>query len=151
MNAATTQLTQPQRKALAETICKYGDVWDRARDRYEAARASRKEAIIRQVAGDGITKAKDNILLLRAKIESAEDELRKLGFELDSDGTLEVASRSSRLAKTIEERLDAEVGARKQALDQTFERARVKLLLAATAEEAEQIVEPLLNFEVTVK
>lgn len=152
MNEVTTQLTQPQRKALVEMIAKYsGDVWDRAKDKYEHARASRKEAVIREVAGDGVTKAKDTLRSLRVKIKAAEDALGQFGFELDDDGDLELTSRSSRLGKTVEERLDAEVGSRKQVLEQPFERARVKLLLAVTAEEAERIVEPLLNFEVNVK
>jgi hypothetical protein len=35
-----------------------------------------------------------------------------------------------------------------ESLTRPFEAARIKLLLVASAEEAEKIVEPLLNFEV---
>lgn len=95
---------------------------------------------------------KDEILSLQAKTETAEETLRELGLELDSDEkTLDVVSHGSRLSKAIEKRLDAEVGTRENVLTGPFDRARVKLLLAATAEEAEEIVDPLLNFEVQVK
>src|ERR1022692_713154 len=110
MNGETQQLTQPQRNALAEMLKEWGDVWNRAQKKYEETRTSRKEAIIREVAGDGIKKAKDNILSLRTKVQAAEDELRQLGFEVDGDDVLDLTSSSSRLARTIERRLDAEVG-----------------------------------------
>lgn len=151
MNGETQQLTQPQRKALADMLRQYGDVWSRAQRKYEETRTSRKEAIVREVAGEGLTKAKDNALSLRAKAQAAEDELKQLGFELDDEGALDLISGSSRLARTIERRLDAEVGTKDEVLTRPFDSARVKLLLVASAEEAEKIVEPLLNFEVTVK
>ena len=151
MNGETQQFTQPQRKALSDLLKEWGDVWSRAQRKFEGTRTSRKEAIIREVAGDGITKAKENLLSLRAKVQVAEDELRQLGFELDDDGVLDLISSSSRLAKTIERRLDAEVGTKHEVLTRPFDAARIKLLLVASAEEAEKIVEPLLNFEVAVK
>jgi hypothetical protein len=151
MNGETQQFTQPQRKALSDLLKEWGDVWSRAQRKFEGTRTSRKEAIIREVAGDGITKAKENLLSLRAKVQVAEDELRQLGFELDDDGVLDLISSSSRLAKTIERRLDAEVGTKDEVLTRPFDAARIKLLLVASAEEAEKIVEPLLNFEVAVK
>jgi hypothetical protein len=129
----------------------WGDVRNRASSKYEKARASRREAVIREVAGDGIAKAKDNILALRAKSRAADAELKQLGFELDDEGTLNLVYGSSDLADRIEKRLDAEVGTKDEVLTRVFDNARVKLLLVATAEEAEAIVEPLLNFEVKVK
>jgi hypothetical protein len=151
MNGETQQLTQPQRKALADMLRQWGDVWSRAQKKYEETRTSRKEAIIREVAGDGIIKAKDSIISLRTKVQAAEDELRQLGFELDGDEVLDLTSNNSRLARTIERRLDAEVGTKDEVLTRSFDAARIKLLLVASAEEAEKIVEPLLNFEVAVK
>ena len=151
MNGETQQLTQPQRNALAEMLKEWGDVWNRAQKKYEETRTSRKEAIIREVAGDGIIKAKDNIVSLRNKMQAAEDELRQLGFELDGDEVLDLTSSSSRLARSIERRLDAEVGTKDEVLTRSFNTARIKLLLVPSAEEAEKIVEPLLNFEVAVK
>jgi hypothetical protein len=47
--------------------------------------------------------------------------------------------------------LDAEVGTKDEVLTRAFGAARTKLLLIASAEEAEKIVEPLLSFEVAVK
>ncbi len=129
----------------------WGDVWNRAQKKYEETRTSRKEAIIQEVAGDGVAKAKDNILALRTKVQAAEDELRQLGFVLDDEGMLDLISSSSRLERTIERRLDAEVGTKDKVLTRRFDTARIKLLLVASAEEAEKLVEPLLNFEVTVK
>ena len=151
MNEVTTQLTQPQRKALGEMLKPWGDVWERAKKKYEETRESRKEAIIKEVAGNGITKAKDGILALRSKIRAAEEDLNALGFELDSESVLDVVSRSSRIARSIESRLDAEVGTRDAVLTRPFDEARIKLLLVASAEDAEKIVAPLLDFEVTVK
>jgi hypothetical protein len=151
MNAETQQLTQPQRNALADMLKEWGDVWNRAQKKYEEARTSRKEAIIREVAGDGVAKVKDNILSLRTKVQVAEDELRQLGFVLDDEGVLDLVSSSSRLERTIERRLNAEVGTKDQVLTRRFDTARIKLLLVASAEEAEKLVEPLLNFEVAVK
>jgi hypothetical protein len=84
-------------------------------------------------------------------VQIAEDELKHIGFELDDEGTLDLIFSSSRLAMAIERRLDAEVGTKDEVLTRRFDTARIKLLLAANAEEAEQIVEPLLNFEVAVK
>jgi hypothetical protein len=146
-----TQLTQPQRKALVDMLKPWGDVWERAKKRYEATRDSRTEAIIQEVAGDGIAKAKDSVLALRNQTQAAEDELRTIGFELDSEGSLSLVSRSSRISRTIESRLDAEVGTQDAVLTRPFDEARIKLLLVASAEEAEKIIEPLLNFEVKVK
>lgn len=88
---------------------------------------------------------------LRAKVQTAEDELRQLGFELDDEGVLDSTFSSSRLARTIERRLVAEVGTKDEVLTRSVDRARIKLLLVASAEEADKIVEPLLNFEVAVK
>jgi len=151
MNETSTQLTQPQRKALSDMLKEWGDVWNRACKKYETARNSRRESIIRELAGDGVAKTKDSILALRTKLRVAEDELTHLGFELDSDGKLDLVSRSSRFADALRTRLDAEVGTKDEVLVRAFDTARVKLLLVATAEEAEKIVEPLLNFEVKVK
>jgi hypothetical protein len=151
MNGETQELTQPQRKALADMLKQWGDVWSRAQKKYEETRSSRKEAIIREVVGDEIIKAKDSILSLRTKVQAAEDELRQLGFEVDGDEVLDLTSSSSRLARTIERRLDAEVGTKDEVLTRAFDTARIKLLLVASAEEAEKIVVPLLNFEVAVK
>jgi hypothetical protein len=67
------RLTQPQRNAPAEMLKEWGDVWNRAQKKYEETRTLRKEAIIREVAGDGITKAKDNIVSSRTKMQVAED------------------------------------------------------------------------------
>jgi hypothetical protein len=128
----------------------WGDVWNSAQKKYEETRTSRKEAIIREVAGYGIIEATDNIVSLRTETQVAEDELRQLGFELDGDQVLDLTSSSSRLAWTIERRLDAEVGT-KEVLTPAFGTARIKLLVVASAEEAEKIVEPLFNFEVAVK
>lgn len=129
----------------------WGDVWNSAQKKYEETCTSRKDAIIREDAGDGIIMAKDNIVSLRTKMQAAEDELRQLGFELDGDQVLDLTSSRSRLARTIERRLDAEVGTKDEVLTRAFGTARIKLLLVATAEEAEKIVEPLFNFEVAVK
>jgi hypothetical protein len=82
---------------------------------------------------------------------AAEDELKQLGFKLDGEGMLDLISTTSRLARTIEHRLDAEVGTKDEVLTRRFNSAGIKLLLVAIAEEAEKIVEPLLNFEVAVK
>jgi hypothetical protein len=150
MNGETQQLTQPQRKALTDMLKEWGDVWKRAQNEYEETRTSRKEMIIREVAGDEISKTNDSILSLRAKVQAAEDDLKQLGFELDGEGALDLVSSSSRLARTIERRLDAEVGTKDEVLTRSFNTARIKLLLVPSAEEAEKIVEPLLNFEVAV-
>ena len=145
-----TPLTQPQRKALVEILKPWGDVWERAKKRYTKTRDSRTEAIIKEVAGDGVAKAKDDILALRSQTEAAEHTLRVLGFELDTDGTLDLVVQDSPMSRTIESRLDAEVGTEDEVLTRPFDEARIKLLLVASAEEAEKIVAPLLDFEVKV-
>ena len=97
-------------------------------------------------------KAKDALIALQVKVQAAEEELSRMGFAIDDDDdALHVVSYGSRLYKTIEKRLDQEVGTKEDVLTQAFASARVKLSLVATAEEAQQIVEPLLNFEVKVK
>src|ERR1035437_198395 len=150
MNEAT-QLTQPQRKALGDMLKPWGDVWERAKKQYEKARDSRKGKIITEVAGDEAMKTKDKVLELRSQTEAAEHELRVVGFEVDTDGTMDLVSHDSRKARTIEDRLDAEVGNQDAVLARPFDEARIKLLLVASAEDAEEIVAPLLNFEVKVK
>jgi hypothetical protein len=64
-------------------------------------------------------------------VQAAEDELRQLGFELDGDEVLDLTSSSSRLARTIERRLDAEVGTKDEVLTRASGTARIKLLLVA--------------------
>ena len=71
------------------------------------------------------------------------DKLRQLGFDVDGDDVLDLTSSSSRLARTVERRFDAEVGTKDEVLTRAFDTTRIKLSLVASAEEAEKIVEPL--------
>ena len=99
-----------------------------------------------------IRKAERDLQKTRTAASEAEARLAAVGFELSSEGvvTLNWEAPDS-LSSDLKKRLDKELGTKEQVLAKPFNLARLKLLTVATAEEAEKIVEPLLNFEVKAK
>ncbi|MGA2269060.1 MAG: hypothetical protein ABSH44_11380 [Bryobacteraceae bacterium] len=151
MNEAT-KLSDSQRTALAKQLANYtGDIWEKAKDKYSKARSSRKQALITESLPDDARKMADGIVALRAKLVPLEDDFRAEGFEVDDDGDIEILCGDRRFGKMIEKKLDSELGTLEEVVTRPFDLARVKILLVATAEEAEKIIEPLLNFEVKAK
>ncbi len=153
-------LTVPQRKAITDIVFgkdRWSDcLWKTAKNTYEAARNSRKLALVQESSKD-VKELVDEIIKGREEVEAlnaAESELmqrlNKRGFSLDSDGDLDIRSSSS-LYKIIEQRLDQELGTEDEVVDSQFERAKVKIWTVATPEEADKLIEPFLNFEVKVK
>ncbi len=158
MNEAT--LTTPQRKALVDMLAMddWKDcLWRSAKKQYEETRNSKKLALVRQTAKKEITDLIDSILSGRERKSAIEDELNdferrlsKLGFSLDDEGEMSINS-SSPLRKVIDKRLDDELGTTDEVLTRRFEAAKFKLWTVPTAEEAERILEPFLNFQLKVK
>jgi hypothetical protein len=157
-----TQLTQPQRKALVDMLVEthYDGIWSRARRQYEAVRDSLKETLIKDwVQKYGVKDSIDNINQLRSKarraehdLKEAEEKLQAAGFSIADDGSVSFSRMApDSMKESLEQRIDRELGTREEVLTRPFEAARLRLLTVATADEAEKIVEPLLNFEVKVK
>lgn len=165
-----SQLTQPQRSALVAMIeMNYsGEIWNRAKNKYDEIRSSLFDSFARESA-EKIQGTKDliaGIQRLRAEIrnaqlilkhsnvdlEAAKEKLRAVGLLLLDDGNLSISNECpDDLEQSIVKRVNKELGTREQVLIVPFESARLKLLTVATSEEAEKIIEPLLNFEVKVK
>ena len=164
-----TQLTQPQRTALLKLIASdySGEIWNRARDKYNEIRDSLEEALIKEwvqkydaqnsidyvrQARTQATKAKHDLETATTAVSEAEAQLARVGFNLSDDGAVTLSRRAPGSMKSdLEKHLDKELGTKEQVLAKSFDLARLKLLTVATAEEAEAIVEPLLNFELKVK
>ena len=152
-------LTVPQRKVLADMLntntwedC----LWKSAKQKYEDSRNSMRLALVREASGEA-KELLDDLAAVREKIKSIEGEearleltLSKLGFSVDSDGEVQIHA-SSPLRKSIEKRLDSELGTINEVVNLPFERARVKVWTATTPEEAERILEPFLQFDVKAK
>ena len=107
--------------------------------------------MIKELMPDDVRKLAADIVSLKDKLETLESQLSERRFSIDSDNEIEVLDSNKRFAGALERRLDEELGTSEEVLTRPFETAQVKLLTVATAEEAEKIVEPLLNFEVKVK
>lgn len=158
MNQAT--FTVPQRKALIELLDKDNyrhGLWIVAKNKYDEARSSKKQAFIRASVNkeiqnliDDITSCRDELHQMEADLSNMTEELTKRGFSLEDDGEISVESRSP-ISKAIEKRLDDELGSFEEVLTKPFETARVKLWSVETAEEAEKLMGPFLNFEVKVQ
>jgi hypothetical protein len=125
-------------------------VWERAKNKYDRVRRSRKQELIRSSLPAEAKKLVGEIESLRAELEPLEGKLRAAGFELYRDQKIEILDSAERFAEGIEKRLDQELGTSEEAVTKPFEDARAQILFVATAEEARKIVEPLLRFEVTV-
>ena len=146
------KLSDSQRTALEKKLANYsGEIWDKARDKYSDARSSRRQALIKESLPDDVKKMADGIIALRAKLVPLEEDFSAKGFKFDDDGDIEILHEERRFGKTIEKQLDSELGTLEEVVTRPFALARVKILLVATAEEAEKIIEPLLNFEVQAK
>ncbi len=169
MKEGIQQLTQPQRTALLKLIVSNydGEIWARARNKYDEIRDSLEEALIKEWvqkfdANESIdrvrqaraqaTKAEHDLQKATTAVSETEAELARVGFDLSDDGSVSLSRRApSSMKSDLEKHLDKELGTKEQVLAKPFDLARLKLLTVATAEEAEAIVEPLLNFEVKVK
>lgn len=153
MSKEVNHLSDAQRKALVALVTTNysSDIWSRARRKYDEFRSSRKQAMIKELMPDDVRKLAADIVSLKDKLETLESQLSERRFSIDSDNEIEVLDSNKRFAGALERRLDEELGTSEEVLTRPFETAQVKLLTVATAEEAEKIVEPLLNFEVKVK
>lgn len=148
-----TQLTHPQRKALIELLGEYGGVYKRAKNNYEETLDAAKDSIVLAIAKEN---GADQLLLqyrsLKQQAKAVETKLDEVGLDVDDKGNFSFNYHTpDSWDQRVEDELEAAFGSRKQLLDTLFETARVKLWLVTTAEEAEKIVEPLLNFEMKAK
>jgi hypothetical protein len=164
-----TQLTQPQRKALVDMISESYScpIWCRAKEQYDETRDTLSRSFVQEMTQengvkssiDGLHQLREQVQTVKRQLDEAtsavsdsEKRLAALGFELEDDGSITLSRRApDALKSSIEKRLDKALGTKEQVLTRPFTAARLKLLTVATPEEAEKIVEPLLNFEVTVK
>ena len=150
MKEVTQQLTAPQRKGLIDSLGEYGEIFSRARRKFEDARNAAKDGLVQAIAKEeGADKLFGDYKKLKAELDGVERRLDEIGFDADGNGHFTFNYNTPRSwHQRVEDALEDAFGTRQQVLDPIFETARVKLWLAATAEEAENIVEPLLNFEV---
>jgi hypothetical protein len=147
------KLSDSQRTALEKKlVTNYsGDIWGKARDKYSEARSSRRQALIKESLPDDARKMADGIIALRSKLVPLKEDFSAKGFKVDDDGDIEILHEERSFGKTIEKQLDSELGTLEEVVTRPFDLARVKILLVTTAEEAEKIIEPLLNFDVKAK
>ncbi len=131
----------------------HGSVYRGAKDKYCAARDSFKNLLYKKLAREqGADELLVEVKQWKAKLSAAEEQLKAAGFSVDSRGNFDLNYNAPDAWETsMEEEVEKEFGTQDAILERPFETARVKLLLAKTVEEAEKIVEPLLNFEVKVK
>jgi hypothetical protein len=89
---------------------------------------------------------------LKAKLFASEHQFNEAGFSVDRRGNFDLNYNApDEWERLVEEEVEREFGTQDAIFERQFETARVKLLLATTVEDAERIVEPLLNLEVKVK
>ncbi|HEV8039823.1 MAG TPA: hypothetical protein VGP62_13230 [Bryobacteraceae bacterium] len=150
MKQDETTLSDSRRTAFEKMLAtNYGNpVWERARDKYETVRRSRKQELIRSSLPVEAKKLAGEIESLRAELEPLEEKLWAAGFQLDNDHSIEILHSAKKFGQGIEKRLNQELGTSEKTVTKPFENARAQILFVATAEEARKIVEPLLHFEV---
>jgi hypothetical protein len=149
-----SKLDAAQRKALLEQLSEYsGGVYKRAKERHDAGRDSFKNQLYTKLAHEqGVDKVLVEVKQLKAKLFASEHQLNEAGFSVDSSGNFDLNYNApDEWERSVEGQVEKEFGTQDAVFERQFETARVKLLLATTVEEAERIVEPLLNLEVTVK
>jgi hypothetical protein len=146
-----TTLNQSQRKGLVDMLNQHGyrdnSVWCRAKDKYEEARSSFTRSLIEDYAKTG------KLTDLMREFRTIQEQLLASGIVLDEAGEFTYADNSagSDLRRIHEKEADKKLGTLDKVLTLPFEMARIRLLTVWTAEEAQQILEPLVNFEMTVK
>jgi hypothetical protein len=148
------KLDAAQRKALLEQLSEYsGGVYKRAKEKHVASRDSFKNQLYTKLAHEqGADKVLAEVKQLKAKLFVSEHQLNKAGFSVDRHGNFDLNYNApDEWERSVKEEVEKAFGAQDASFERQFETARVKLLLATTVEEAEKIVEPLLNLEVTVK
>jgi hypothetical protein len=153
-------LTVPQRRALIDLLSGRNSWEDSlrksAKAAYETIRSTRRLEMVRE-ASEKVKDLLDDLGRVRKEIKVLEEEesdtmvaLNKRGFSVDSSGDITINSGSS-IRKSIEHKLDGELGTLEDVIDLPIERAKVKIWTVATAEEADNLLEPFLNFEVKSK
>jgi hypothetical protein len=153
MNKQEVYLPQPRRAELLRLIAKDGDVWDRARDKYNEARNSLKSAFVQAMAKErGVDKVLGEVAKLKSQLKKAEQEIELSCFEVDGDGDFDLRyDAPHEWHQRLSDQLDEKLGTKSEVLERPFEHARLQLLMVQTAQQAAEVVEPLLNFEVRVK
>jgi hypothetical protein len=152
MKQDETTLSDSRRTAFEKMlVTSYSNpVWERAKDKYDRVRRSRRQELIRSSLPAEAKKLVGEIESLRAELEPLEGKLWAAGFQLDNDHEIDIQHTEQKFAKGIEKRLDQELRTSEEAVTKPFEDARAQIFFGATAEEARKIVEPLLHFEVKV-
>lgn len=127
----------------------YGNnaVWSRAKDQYEEARSSFTRSLLADYAKNG------KLTDLMREYQAIQEKLLANGIVLDDEDEFTYADNAAGrdLRKMHDKEADKKLGTLDKVLTLPFEMARIRLLTVSTAEEAQQIVEPLVNFEMTVK
>jgi hypothetical protein len=139
--------TPAQRHALADTLKNYnGNIRDIAVDRLDRRRNDLRDSLIHGLAeSKGALKMIAQIEEFREKTEQAQSALSTLGFDLDNDGDLSFSDDAPKsLVQNVQKRLDKEFGTRRDLVEK-IELAAVKILTVATLDEANQIIESLVN------
>jgi hypothetical protein len=140
------KFSDSQRKALVQELKEnYNTLRCRAREKYEKARNSLLQSLIRgEAEKKGFLPLIDEILACRTKIQDSEHALAKYGIEVDTDDELGfVSGETAPFRRTLEKRADKELGTL-DALLAKFDSAAVKIWTVSSAETAEKLISELL-------
>ena len=77
----------------------------------------------------------------RARLATAEEDLRRAGYEFEGD-EIDLVGARSRVRTIVERRLDEELGAEDE-VSKKFDRATLRIWMVPTADEAYKVVEEL--------
>lgn len=168
-----TKLSADQRKALADMLGPKSDARHRAQAKYDKSRTALERSLTEARAEkDGATKLVEKNAGLRNRIvesekelealvitlheahgkavedfrkaiSEGEEELHRLGFDVDRDSVLTIRWNADDIRSAIHEEIEQQIG-KESEIDQKFDQAQAKVLTAETAEEAAKIVESLL-------
>ena len=152
MKEVRSNFTDTQRKALLDFVKVYGDAYDRARDAYRDTRKTLGDSLIRQEAErKGWLNTIAELTDLKADIQTHEAQLAKYGVEVDEEGRASfVSGTTCPFRLYIESKVSEKIGDESD-VRQSFADAQAKLLTVESAEDAAKIVQPPINFQMTVK
>jgi hypothetical protein len=141
-----SQLTLANRKQLADLLSdRYDSLRYRTKQKFQQTEEKLRESFIRELADkNGASKVIAQITATKNELEELEDELHVLGFDLDDDGLSLRQGSDSPLYKSIEKRVEKELGTTAD-IDARFDSTMVAMMTVATLADAEKLLKSVTN------